>query len=158
MGATMAEKLARDGYEVSLVTPFPGVGPTMDWTGENLFFIPQLKRLGVEMFTGHLITAIEKGSATGFSGLEPEKALSWEVDSILLVTSRVPDDSIYRELKNDSAGLKQNGIDSLYRIGDCFAPRLYVADAIFDGHRLAREIDSENPAEALPYKRERALI
>jgi dimethylamine/trimethylamine dehydrogenase len=158
MGATMAEKLARDGFDVSLVTPFPGVGPTMDWTGENLFFIPQLKRLGVELFTGHLITNIEKGSATGFSALEPEKALTWVVDSILLVTSRVPDNSIYRELKNDSAGLEQNGIDALYRIGDCFAPRLYVADAIFDGHRLAREIDSEHPAEALPYKRERALI
>jgi dimethylamine/trimethylamine dehydrogenase len=35
---------------------------------------------------------------------------------------------------------------------------MVVADAIFDGHRLAREIDSVNPAEPLPYRRERALV
>jgi hypothetical protein len=26
-----------------------------------------------------------------------------------------------------------------------------IADAIFDGHRLAREIDTADPAKALPY-------
>lgn len=158
MGATMAEKLAREGYQVSLVTPFPGVGPTMDWTGENLFFIPQLKRLGVELFPGHLITEIKQGSAEGFHGLEPEKSITWTTDSTILVTSRVPNDRLYIDLKNEPDSRKKNNIESYYRIGDCFAPRLYVADAIFDGHRLAREIDSENPSEALPYKRERALV
>jgi hypothetical protein len=33
-----------------------------------------------------------------------------------------------------------------------------IADVIFDGHRLAREIDSPNPEEPLPYKRERRVI
>jgi dimethylamine/trimethylamine dehydrogenase len=33
-----------------------------------------------------------------------------------------------------------------------------VAEAIFDGHRLAREIDSENPAVQLPYRRERISL
>lgn len=158
MGATMAEKLARQGFEVSLVTPFPGVGPTMDWTGENLFFIPRLKRLGVELIPGHLITGIDEGSVRGFSGLESEVTLTWPMDSVLLVTSRVPNDEIYHILKKDRSRLEQAGIEALYRIGDCYAPRLYVADAIFDGHRLGREIDTENPAEALPYKRERALV
>ena len=36
------------------------------------------------------------------------------------------------------------------------APRL-LAEAIFDGHRLAREIDSPDPEIALPYLRERPL-
>ena len=158
MGATMAEKLARGGFEVSLVTPFPGVGPTMDWTGENLFFLPQLKRLGVKLFPGHLINELQEGSVKGFNGLEPDKPLTWPMDSVLLVTSRVPDDEIYHSLKKDNARLEQTGIEAVYRIGDCFAPRLYVADAVFDGHRLAREIDSGNPAEALPYIRERVLV
>ncbi|MFA9403478.1 MAG: NADH:flavin oxidoreductase, partial [Anaerolineales bacterium] len=158
MGATMAEKIAREGFEVSLVTPFPGVGPTMDWTGENLFFIPQLKHLGVELFPGHLITEFKEGSATGFQGLEPDKPVTWTIDSVVLVSSRVPNDKLYRKLKNQPDILKEREIETVYRIGDCFAPRLYVADAIFDGHRLAREIDSENPTEALPYKRERTLV
>ena len=47
--------------------------------------------------------------------------------------------------------------EGVFRIGDCVAPRL-IAEAIFDGHRLAREIDSEDPAVPLPYKRERLVL
>jgi dimethylamine/trimethylamine dehydrogenase len=49
------------------------------------------------------------------------------------------------------------GIEAIYRIGDCVAPRL-IADCIFDGHRLAREIDSPNPVVPLPYLRELPLV
>ncbi|MBE3140239.1 MAG: hypothetical protein IMZ53_06620, partial [Thermoplasmata archaeon] len=79
-------------------------------------------------------------------------------DSIVLVTSRLPDDVLYRELISDPSSLLRAGIKGVYRIGDCFAPRMFVADAVFDGHRLAREIDTDNPAEPLPYLRERALL
>ncbi|MCE0765098.1 hypothetical protein LWC35_19660 [Pseudonocardia kujensis] len=33
-----------------------------------------------------------------------------------------------------------------------------MADAIFDGHRLAREIDSDNPRWALPYVPEERIL
>ncbi len=33
-----------------------------------------------------------------------------------------------------------------------------IAECIFDGHRLGREIDSAHPGVPLPYKRERMLI
>ena len=46
---------------------------------------------------------------------------------------------------------------ALYRIGDCEAPRL-TADAVFSGHRLAREIDSPDPSIPLPFKRERRMV
>jgi dimethylamine/trimethylamine dehydrogenase len=32
----------------------------------------------------------------------------------------------------------------VYRAGDCLAPR-YLADVVFDGHRMGREIDSPDP-------------
>jgi dimethylamine/trimethylamine dehydrogenase len=44
-------------------------------------------------------------------------------------------------------------VQAIYRIGDCVAPQL-LAEVIFDGHRLAREIDSEDPATPLPFLRE----
>jgi hypothetical protein len=44
---------------------------------------------------------------------------------------------------------------ALYRIGDAAAPRM-ISEAIFDGHRLAREIDQDDPAQPAPYLRERA--
>jgi dimethylamine/trimethylamine dehydrogenase len=31
-----------------------------------------------------------------------------------------------------------------------------ISEAIFDGHRLAREIDEEDPGQPAPYRRERA--
>ena len=80
-----------------------------------------------------------------------------EVDGVVLVTQRVSDDALYRELVADPEALEREGVEAVYRIGDCVAPRL-IADAIFDGHRLAREIDSPDPAHALPYLRERPLV
>jgi dimethylamine/trimethylamine dehydrogenase len=79
------------------------------------------------------------------------------VDGVVLVTQRLSDDALYHQLAADPAALEAAGIESLYRIGDCVAPRL-IADAIFDGHRLAREIDSSDPARPLPYLRERPLM
>jgi dimethylamine/trimethylamine dehydrogenase len=76
----------------------------------------------------------------------------------VLVTQRRSNEALFRELK-DSIGLdalKAEGVEALYRIGDCEAPRL-IADAIFSGHRLAREIDSDDPAVPLPFKRERRV-
>ena len=70
----------------------------------------------------------------------------------MLVTARVSDDALYRALCHDSGPL-----EAVYAIGDCVAPRL-IADCVFDGHRLAREIDSGDPRRPLPYLRERRLL
>ena len=75
----------------------------------------------------------------------------------MLVTQRLSNESLYLELASDREGLEAEGIEALYRIGDCVSPRM-IADAIFDGHRLAREIDTENPAVPLPFLRERLVL
>ena len=41
----------------------------------------------------------------------------------------------------------------MYRIGDAVAPRM-ISEAIFDGHRLAREIDRPDAAVPAPFRRE----
>lgn len=70
----------------------------------------------------------------------------------MLVTQRLSADSLYRELLADPGAA--DGIEAL---GDCAATRL-IADVIFDGHRLGREIDSEDPTLPLPYRRRRATL
>jgi len=101
------------------------------------------------------VTAIAEG------GIELEgefrRRSELEVDGVVLVTQRVSDDSLYLELTADPEALEREGVEAVYRIGDCVAPRL-IADAIFDGHRLGREIDSPDPSQALPYLRERPLV
>lgn len=71
----------------------------------------------------------------------------------MLVTQREPLDALYHELRAEPERLQREGIEALYRIGDCLAPRT-IAENVFDGHRLAREIDTADPATPLPYIRE----
>jgi dimethylamine/trimethylamine dehydrogenase len=130
----------------------------MDFTGENLFLIPKLHRMGVRMTTSHLVKEIGERHVTGFWALTPEAPVEWLADSAVLVTSRKPEEALFLELQSDPDRLERHGIEAVYRVGDCVAPRLEVADAIFDGHRLAREIDTEDPAVPRPYLRERALV
>ena len=63
---------------------------------------------------------------------------------------------MHSELKARKGEWAEQEIGAVYAIGDCRAPRL-IADSIFDGHRLAREFESANPAKALPFIRERVL-
>ena len=74
-----------------------------------------------------------------------------ETDAVVLVTQRVSDEALYLELTADEERLRAEGIEAVYRIGDCVAPQL-IADAIFDGHRLAREIDADDPSVPLPWR------
>jgi dimethylamine/trimethylamine dehydrogenase len=64
----------------------------------------------------------------------------------VLVTQRLPNDELYRELRETVDERPQDSLSFLYRIGDALAPRL-ILDAVFDGHRLGREIDDESAAE-----------
>jgi dimethylamine/trimethylamine dehydrogenase len=47
--------------------------------------------------------------------------------------------------------LKEAGIKSVTRIGDCLAPG-FIAHAVYAGHRYARELDAP-PAGEVPFKR-----
>jgi dimethylamine/trimethylamine dehydrogenase len=104
-------------------------------------------------------TKIEAGGVTSAHVFDEEHLTEWDADAVVLVTQRRSNEALYRELK-DRVGidaLRQEGITGFHRIGDCVAPRL-VADCVFDGHRLAREIDSDNPDVPLPFKRERNVV
>ena len=79
-----------------------------------------------------------------------------ECDTVVLATGRVPNDALYRELQERQSEWKKEGIRGVYQAGDCFAPRV-TADVVFDGHRLAREFEAENPQRQRPYIRERMI-
>ena len=149
-GAGIAELLATEGLTVELVTPLPVVAPLCDMTLEGPLLRAQLASLGV---TVHTETRVVGVSRDGLSCLDPtERAFELAVDATVLVTQRISDDRLYLELMAGSLG----DVESLHRTGDCVAPRL-IADAIFDGHRLAREIDSPHPEIPLPHRQERVV-
>src|SRR5918912_3960573 len=126
MGVSLAEKLATEGKQVTLMTHLGHIAPYMHFTLEAPNQHRKLHKLGVEIVTYHMPARIEQGA---------------------IVSNHVYDED----------ELEREGINACYRIGDCEAPRL-IADCIFSGHRLAREIDSENPEVPKPFIRERRVI
>ena len=154
MGPDLAERLAVDGHEVDFVTSLEDISPFSHETLEQVFLKERLHKVGVRMHRTVSLERIEPGRVTCAD--EFGRPLELEADAVVLVTQRVSNDGLYHELRADEARLEAEGIEAVYRIGDCVAPQL-IADAIFDGHRLAREIDAENPAVPLPYLRERPV-
>jgi dimethylamine/trimethylamine dehydrogenase len=156
MGASIAQKLAGQGKDVTLVTQAADVADYMHYTLEAPMLHRDLHRLGVDIRTYTMVDSIEPGACTLYNVWDDRHKDKVEVDTVVLCTQRLSNDELYRELKSDPAALEREGIEALYVIGDASAPRMIV-DSIFDGHRLAREIDSDNPAMPLPFIRERRL-
>jgi dimethylamine/trimethylamine dehydrogenase len=79
-----------------------------------------------------------------------------ECDTVVLVTGRSPNDALYNELRTRKSEWAGEDISGIYQAGDCYAPR-FTADVVFDGHRIARELDSAHPQQQVPYIRERMI-
>ena len=156
VGMSIAEHLALDGLRVVYVTPLDVAGSYMFYTGEGAHMNRRLRELGVEVVPSHGVSEVRAGSAVGAGTYAPQRPVSWSVDGIVLVTQRISDDGLYRELAG-SERLAAEGIAAVYRTGDCIHPR-QLAEVIFDGHRLAREIDSPDPATPLPFIREYLVV
>jgi dimethylamine/trimethylamine dehydrogenase len=156
MGASVAQKLAGEGKQVQLLTQVGDIAGYMEYTLEAPMLHRDLHRLGVGIHPYTMLEKIEPGACHAYNIWNPAHKEVFEVDTVVLCTQRLSNHELYHELKSDKAALEREGIEGLYLIGDAAAPRMLV-DSIFDGHRLAREIDSPNPAMPLPFIRERRL-
>ncbi len=154
MAVGLAEKLATDGHTVELATCLEEIAPFCHETLEQGLLKQRLHRAGIGMRAGLTPSRVAPGLVEAVD--EYGEPVELRADAVVLVTHRLSNDSLYLELAGDEEALAAEGVEALYRIGDCVAPQL-IADAIFDGHRLAREIDAESPAIPLPYRRERPL-
>jgi dimethylamine/trimethylamine dehydrogenase len=148
----VAELLLNAGKRVTVVTPLANFASFMFFTGEGAPVNLGLRTRGAEVLTTHLLSEITADGQRGQSAWGG-KDVHWNADAVVLVTQRESNAGIYQALKADPERLAREGIEAVYRVGDCVAPRM-PADSIFEGHRLAREIDSANPAVALPFLRE----
>jgi dimethylamine/trimethylamine dehydrogenase len=155
LGASLALRLAAEGHEVTLATPSETVAAWCTWTLEGPRLRGQLHAAGVEMRVDVTPEAIVPG-AVRFQLAHGGVPFDVPADAVVLVTQRLSNEELYLELAADPHALAAAGIEAVYRTGDCVAPR-WLVDTVFDGHRLAREIDSPNPAVHLPTLRERVV-
>lgn len=156
MGYSLADRLARLGHDVTLVTNHAELSPYSHFTSEGPRVNRGIRALGVRVVTGHYLGEIARDHVS-VREVWSDATSRIASDSTVLVTQRYSNSALYRDLKSTPDALEEAGITGVYRIGDCFAPN-FLAEAVYSGHRLGREIDSPDPARPLPYIRERRLL
>ena len=151
MGGVIAEKLRREGHEVSLVTPAPDVSTWTHKTLEQKKIQKHLIELGVELVTQTDLAAVHSGMIE-LSCVFTDNLTQSACESLILVTERIPNVDLFHGLDAEPERLSGVGIKTLRCIGDCYAPGT-IAAAVHSGHLAARELQSA-PQEEVPFLRE----
>ena len=150
MGGVLADLLATNGCEVTVVTPAPTISAWTEYTLEQERIYKRLLALNVTLLPHHTLASHSPTTATvtqTFTSAETNLAC----DAIVMVTDRIPNDSLYHELK---PALADGRLKSLRIIGDAEAPNI-IAQAVFAGHLAAREFDEVIDPDVTPFKVER---
>jgi len=152
MGGVLAELLATNGCNVTLVTPAPTISHWTQFTLEQERIQHKLMKLGVKLYPQTVLSEIRKDSVL-LSNTISEDEVELSRNGVVLVTDKISNDSLYYELK---PSLEAGKLNSLRLIGDAEAPNI-IAQAVFAGHLAAREFDEEK-VEGTPFKVERIQI
>ncbi|MGE3875993.1 MAG: FAD-dependent oxidoreductase [Parvibaculaceae bacterium] len=178
MAISIAEILADQGKKVTLVTHLDTVAPMAGLTLEGYNLRRMMREKGIGERLAHWVERVEKGpegvevalydlyrdgsrrTAKPETGVYPRRlgnALDiLHCDSVVLCTAREAKSELYDDLVALKPRWPEARLDTVVRSGDCLAPR-YLADAIFDGHRIAREFESVNPERPRAIIRERQI-
>lgn len=154
MGGVLAEKLASQGLDVTLVTPAALVSIWTENTMEQHRIQAKLMQLGVKLMTQTALENVAQGSVT-LSCLTTGNTHEVDCHNVVMVTSREANDKVYQQLMARSDEFAELGIKSVCSAGDGEAPST-IAAAVYAGHRYARLL--EEPVQAMPYRRERIAL
>lgn len=152
MGGVLAELLANNGANVTLITPAAYVS---DWTNNTLeqaAIHARLIEAGVDIVLNRGVTEIHADHLTS-NCVYTNRTQEYACDAVVLVTSRLESNQLFDQLKAKENEWADNGIKSVKIIGDANAPGP-IAWASYAGHRYARELDGPDLGDALPFRRE----
>ena len=146
MASVIAELLSSEGYRVTLATEGMCVASWTEYTLEQRHIEKRLLSVGVQILVRHQLAEVGEGWLRLTNTLTGE--VSDHEGSVVSVTARLPRDELFKTLK---------GKIPVRRIGDCFGPSI-IAAAVYEGHRYAREFDTEIDPDGVPFKRTRYKI
>lgn len=147
MGGVLAELLAANGCSVTLVTPAPTISAWTEFTLEQDRIYKRLLDLNVTLLPHHVL-ASHSGTSATVSHVITSAETVLPCDAVVMVTERIPNDSLYHKLK---PALADGRLKSLRLIGDAEAPNI-IAQAVFSGHLAAREFDETINPDVTPFK------
>ena len=156
MASVLAELLSAEGYDVSLATPMATVASWLIHTLEHEANQERLHDAGVDLLANTALLAVETGQALLHDNLH-RREVTLPVDSVVMVTARLPEDRLYRDVLQALDTRPDTGIRTLSRIGDCQAPGI-IATAVYEGHRYARELGTDIDPGDVPFRRELHVI
>ena len=135
LGGVLAEQLARNGHEVTIVSPLTTISAWTGFTLEQSQVLSRLHGLGVALRPNQVITQLAGNQVSLEMADTGASASPIICEGILLVTSRNADTSLYDALKGHEGAAQL----SLHSAGDCLSPGTIQA-AILSGHKTAKEI------------------
>ncbi len=139
MGPVIAEMLQRAGCRVTFVTTSNMVCSFGNYTSEQPSAQKALINLGVKLIFSQNINSYN-GNEVELSCMYTENKSKLKAGSIVMITARLPIDSLYYQLKFLKESGKAESIKSIQRIGDAEAPAP-IASAVYSGRKYALEID-----------------
>ena len=152
MASTLAEKIAAQGHKVIYFTPAADVAHWTHNTMEQPRIQYRLMDIGCDLYFGKTLSTIGDQEIELTCVYSDNR--SWiDRGSLVLVTMRDAHTQLYDDLVADQDALQTAGIKSVKAIGDCLAPGL-IAAAVYGGHRYARELDTDEPLDEPPFRRE----
>ncbi|KKF01472.1 FAD-dependent oxidoreductase [Mycolicibacterium obuense] len=151
LGGVVAELLAKENFDVTLVTPGAHVSAWTVNTMEVARIRKRIIRAGITVETNTTLNRITADSVdTGCVFTGDERTFS--ADSVVLVTSRLPENRLFDELNARESEWAKADLRSVRAIGDAWAPST-IAAAVWAGHRYAEELDEPTSAD-VPFLRE----
>jgi dimethylamine/trimethylamine dehydrogenase len=152
MGSVLAELLARRGRTVTFVTPESQVSPWSRNTLEQARIQKRLIGLGVEIVTA-MAFAGRTQDQLELSCVYSGRTRPVDCATLVPVTARLPDETLWLELKAREDEWPDAGIKTVTRLGDCLAPGL-IAAAVYSGHQYARTYQEQVDKDRAPFMRE----
>jgi dimethylamine/trimethylamine dehydrogenase len=149
LGGVLAEQLARDGHDVTIVTPEARVSEWTVNTMEQHRIQRRLLELGVTVLASHAVASAADGSVRA-ACVYTDQVRELPCDSLVLVTCRLPVDELAAELES---ALDGKAGPTIRLIGDAWSPGT-IAAAVWDGHRYAEELDDPPSQDEPPFLRE----
>jgi dimethylamine/trimethylamine dehydrogenase len=155
MANLIAEKLRKNGNQVYYVTPHSMVARWSGYTDDQVRVHQRVAEVGAKIILNQELASFDGSKAMlncAYTGVEQVL----EVENLVLVTCRTPQDSLYHELQEAIDNGVEGAPKSVKRIGDAEAPAI-IAAAVFAGHRYARDLDAE-PDPDMPLKIDRVMV
>jgi dimethylamine/trimethylamine dehydrogenase len=149
MASVLAEALVEQGVDVCFVTPENLVSAWGVMTDEQHQTQQRLIQLGVQIITAHGLDEFD-GSNARLSCVYTKRTRVVAAEAVVLVTARIPTDSLYKEIAGKLASDTPGPIPAptLHKIGDCDAPAI-IAASIYAWHRYARDLGSDSEQGAV---------